>query len=140
MHVFAGFGHAPVRYHVPGAIQSAGSRCPWSEVDKRDSPVFRLHGGRGVVAAIRSVELDVESQGRGRDHLHSHTMAGAVTVGAFLLGWRCGPLGIILALAFTSLAIRLPIVYYLVGRRGPVATSDLWIGFWPTCPDGEPLI
>jgi O-antigen/teichoic acid export membrane protein len=75
-----------------------------------------------------------ESQGRGRDQLRNHTLAGAVTVGAFLIGLRWGPLGMVLSLAFTSLAIRLPIVYYLAGRRGPVTTGDLWIGFLSHLP------
>lgn len=70
-----------------------------------------------------------ESQGRGRDQLRNHTAAGAVTVVAYLLGLRWGPLGIIVALAIVSLVIRLPLVYFFAGRRGPVATRDLWIGF-----------
>jgi O-antigen/teichoic acid export membrane protein len=75
-----------------------------------------------------------ESQGRGRDQLHNHTLAGAVTVGSFLVGLHWGPLGMILALAFTSLVIRLPIVYYMAGRRGPVSAADLWIGFFSNLP------
>ncbi|MBZ5623487.1 MAG: lipopolysaccharide biosynthesis protein [Acidobacteriia bacterium] len=75
-----------------------------------------------------------ESQGRGRDQLHNHTLAGAVTVGAFWVGLRWGPHGMILALAFTSLVIRLPIVSYMAGRRGPVSTRDLWIGFFSNLP------
>lgn len=75
-----------------------------------------------------------ESQGRGRDQLHNHTLAGAVTVGAYLVGLHWGPLGMILALAFTSLVIRLPIVYYMVGRSGPVSAADLWGGFFSNLP------
>lgn len=75
-----------------------------------------------------------ESQGRGRDQLRNHTLAGAVTVGSFVVGLHWGPLGMILALAFTSLVIRLPIVYYLAGRSGPVSTSDLWLGFFSNLP------
>lgn len=70
-----------------------------------------------------------ESQGRGRDQLRNHTYSAAITLAAYLLGLRWGPLGIILAYAAISLLVRLPIVYHIAGRSGPVSTSDLWMGF-----------
>jgi len=75
-----------------------------------------------------------ESQGRGKDQLHTYTAAGAVTLGSYLVGLHWGPFGIVLSLAIASLVIRLPIVYYLVGRSGPVSTGDLWIGFLSHLP------
>jgi O-antigen/teichoic acid export membrane protein len=75
-----------------------------------------------------------ESQARGQDQLRNHTVAGAVTIISYLLGLRWGPLGVIVSVAITSLLIRLPIVYYLAGRRGPVGTRDLWIGFLSHLP------
>lgn len=75
-----------------------------------------------------------ESQARGQDQLRNHTAAGAVTIISYLLGLRWGPLGLILSVAITSLLIRLPIVYYIAGRRGPVRTQDLWIAFLSHLP------
>lgn len=75
-----------------------------------------------------------ESQGRGRDQLRNHTLAGAVTVAAYLVGLKWGPLGLVVSLAITSMVIRLPIVYYIAGRRGPVSTRDLWIAFLSHVP------
>jgi PST family polysaccharide transporter len=75
-----------------------------------------------------------QSQGRGRDQLHSHTAAGLITVAAYLLGLHWGPLGIIVSFAITSMVIRMPLVYYIAGRRGPVSTSDLWAGFFSQLP------
>lgn len=75
-----------------------------------------------------------QSQGRGRDQLHNHTAAGLITVAAYFVGLHWGPLGIILSLAVASMAIRLPLVYYIAGRRGPVSTSDLWAGFFAQLP------
>ena len=66
--------------------------------------------------------------------LHTYAAAGAVTVGAYLAGLPWGPLGMVMALAVTSLVIRLPILCYLAGRRGPVRTSDLWKGFLSHLP------
>ena len=68
-----------------------------------------------------------QSQGRGRDQLRNHTSAGLLTVAAYVLGLHWGPLGIVWSLAITSLLIRLPWVYYLAGRQGPVSTSDHWL-------------
>jgi len=75
-----------------------------------------------------------ESQGRGEDQLRNHTAAGAVTVMSYLLGLRWGPLGVVVSLAIVSILIRMPLVYYLAGRRGPVGTRDLWIGFLSHLP------
>jgi PST family polysaccharide transporter len=74
------------------------------------------------------------SQGRGLDLLHTYLVAGAVTVGAYLVGLPWGPLGMVLALAATSLMIRLPILYHLAGRRGPVSSADLWKSFFSHLP------
>jgi len=40
-----------------------------------------------------------------------------------------GPIGVIYSIAVISLLVRMPIVYYLAGRKGPVRTRDLWMGF-----------
>ncbi len=70
-----------------------------------------------------------ESQGRGKDQLTNHTAAGLVTIASFVLGLHWGPIGVVTSLAFVSLIVRLPIVYYIAGRSGPVSTRDLWMGF-----------
>jgi len=75
-----------------------------------------------------------ESQARGQDQLRNHTAAGLVTILAFFAGLRWGPLGLIVSLAITSLFVRMPIVYYIAGRRGPVSTRDLWMGFLSHLP------
>lgn len=67
-----------------------------------------------------------QSQGRGQDQLRSHTIAGFVTVAAYVVGLLWGPRGVILSLAVSTAAIQMPIVYYIGGRRGPVSTPDLW--------------
>lgn len=75
-----------------------------------------------------------QSQGRGQDQLRSHAAAGLVTVVAYVVGLIWGPLGLILSLAVASAAIRLPIVYYIAGRSGPVSTGDLWLSFFSQLP------
>src|SRR6266700_1478750 len=40
-----------------------------------------------------------------------------------------GPVGVAIAFSAIGLLIRMPILYYIAGRRGPVTTSDLWTRF-----------
>jgi PST family polysaccharide transporter len=70
-----------------------------------------------------------ESQGRGKDQLRNHALAGLVTVIAYSIGLHWGPLGVVAANAVMGILVRLPIVYFIAGRRGPVCTSDMWLGF-----------
>ena len=70
-----------------------------------------------------------ESQGRGKEQLRNHILAGSATFGSYVLGLHWGPIGVIYSIAVISLLVRMPIVYYLAGRKGPVRTRDLWMGF-----------
>jgi O-antigen/teichoic acid export membrane protein len=75
-----------------------------------------------------------ESQARGQDQLWNHTLAGGVTIISYLLGLHWGPIGVVTSLAIISFVIRLPLVYYIAGRSGPVGTGDLWMGFLSHLP------
>jgi len=102
------------------------------------SGVIPLFSAFAIVAASSPLaEVAVwlfQSQGRGREQLHSHALGGAVTLASYVIGSHWGPLGVIVALAITSMAIRMPIVFYIAGRRGPVATRDLWMAVFSHLP------
>jgi O-antigen/teichoic acid export membrane protein len=74
------------------------------------------------------------SQGRGKDMLIAQVINSCVTVVSFALGLPFGPVGVAAAFSVASLLIRLPLLYYMVGRRGPVRTSDLWLRFFRYVP------
>jgi O-antigen/teichoic acid export membrane protein len=74
------------------------------------------------------------SQGRGRDALAASMINSIVVVGSFLAGLPYGPFGVALSFSISGLLIRLPILYYIVGRRGPVSTRDLWSVFFKQLP------
>jgi PST family polysaccharide transporter len=98
-------------------------------------PLFSAFALVAISSPLQSVAPWIyQSQGRGRDQLRSHSAAGLVTVVAYVVGLIWGPLGLILSLAITSAAIRLPIVFYFAGRSGPVSTKDLWHGFFSQLP------
>jgi O-antigen/teichoic acid export membrane protein len=69
------------------------------------------------------------SQGRGKDIFRVTSINALLTLASFIVGLPFGPLGVAIAFSATGLLIRLPILYYVAGRRGPVSTSDLWVRF-----------
>jgi O-antigen/teichoic acid export membrane protein len=70
------------------------------------------------------------SQGRGKDILYQNLIAALFTAGSFAAGLPFGPVGVALSFSFSGLLLRLPILYYNVGRKGPVSTKDLWSKFF----------
>jgi PST family polysaccharide transporter len=98
-------------------------------------PLFEAFSIVAVSTPLMSICTWIyESQGRGRDQLQNHTIVGGVTIIAFLLGLRWGPIGVVTSLAIISFVVRLPIVYYIAGKSGPVKTRDLWMGFFTHLP------
>src|SRR5207245_8493021 len=57
-----------------------------------------------------------------------------VPLASFVIGLPFGPLGVAIAFSAIGLLGRLPILYYIAGRRGPVTTSDLWTRFFRQLP------
>jgi O-antigen/teichoic acid export membrane protein len=98
-------------------------------------PLFSAFAIVAVSSPLAEVAIWLfQSQGRGREQLYNHTLGGAVTLASYLIGLHWGPLGVIVATAITSMVIRMPMVYYFAGRRGPVATGDLWMAFFSHLP------
>jgi len=69
------------------------------------------------------------SQGRGKDIFRVTSINALLTLTSFIVGLPFGPLGVAIAFSAVGLLVRLPILYYVAGRRGPVRTSDLWTRF-----------
>jgi len=74
------------------------------------------------------------SQGRGRDMLTAGSINSLVTVLSFIAGLPFGPIGVAMAFSISGPLVRLPILYFIVGRRGPVRTIDLWVVFFRHVP------
>jgi O-antigen/teichoic acid export membrane protein len=74
------------------------------------------------------------SQGRGKDIFRVTSINAFLTLASFIVGLPFGPLGVAIAFSATGLMVRLPILYYIAGRRGPVSTSDLWTRFFRHLP------
>jgi O-antigen/teichoic acid export membrane protein len=74
------------------------------------------------------------SQGRGKDLFRATSILAVLTLASFVVGLPFGPVGVATAFSVSGLLIRLPILYHIVGRRGPVSTADLWMGFFRHLP------
>jgi polysaccharide transporter, PST family len=67
------------------------------------------------------------SQGRGKDIFRVASINAVLMLASFIVGLPFGPLGVAIAFSATGPLVRLPILFYIAGRRGPVSTSDLWM-------------
>lgn len=74
------------------------------------------------------------SQGRGRDILIAQSINSCALVLSFVAGLPYGPVGVAIAFSVSSLVVRLPLWYFIVGRRGPVRTADLFAVFFRHIP------
>lgn len=74
------------------------------------------------------------SQGRGRDMLIAQSINAVTVVISFLIGLPFGPLGVATAFSIAGPVVRLPLLYYYVGKSGPVRTADLWKVFFRQLP------
>ena len=74
------------------------------------------------------------SQGRGKDILIQNSIAAFLSLASFIAGLPFGPVGVAMAFSLSALLLRLPILYYNAGRKGPVSTKDLWTGFLSNLP------
>jgi O-antigen/teichoic acid export membrane protein len=78
----------------------------------------------------------LNTQGRGRDIMITGIIFSTTTVGSFVAGLPFGPVGVAASFSCVGLLLRVPIQYYIVGRSGPVSTSDLWnvtLRYLPNC-------
>src|SRR5207237_5665230 len=69
------------------------------------------------------------NHGRSKDYLATNSAASVLIVLAFFAGLPFGAFGVALSFSLSGLLIRLPILYWIIGRRGPVGVLDLWIRF-----------
>lgn len=99
------------------------------------APIFAGFALSGVSMSLAfPVSWLLISQGRDREMLRAYSILSILVIVAFLAGLPWGPEGIVLSYAFYGLTIRLPILYHLVGRSGPVTAKDLWTGFLSNAP------
>lgn len=74
------------------------------------------------------------SLGRSKDFFRWNLAYAIISISSFFIGLPFGPVGVAFAFSIGGIGVALPILYYLVGRSGPVSTKDLWFGFFRNLP------
>jgi O-antigen/teichoic acid export membrane protein len=74
------------------------------------------------------------SQARSRDLLTATIVLNALMAASFFIGVRHGALSLVLWYSISGLVVRLPLLYHLAGRSGPVRIADYWRGFLQHLP------
>jgi len=97
------------------------------------SPIFALLGFAGILQPIASTTgwLFV-TQGRTSDMFRWGLIGCTLTVGSILVGLPWGALGVAASYSFTSLAVVIPLLFWFVGRSGPVRTRDIYRTIGPS--------
>jgi O-antigen/teichoic acid export membrane protein len=95
----------------------------WAEV----ATLFALLGISGLIEPISNTTgwLFV-SQGRTREQLRWGMVGTTLTIAAIVSGLPWGPAGVATAYGVTGLCIRTPLLFWFVGRAGPVRTRDMY--------------
>ncbi|MGF1626799.1 MAG: lipopolysaccharide biosynthesis protein [Alphaproteobacteria bacterium] len=93
----------------------------WDQV----SPILTALGFAGLMQPLNNCTGWLfMSQGRGGEFARIGLFSAATAIGAFIAGLPYGPLGVAIAYAVSEY-IRTPIVWWYVGRKGPVGYRDV---------------
>jgi len=95
----------------------------WSDV----SAIFALLGIAGILQPVASTAgwLFI-TQGRAEDMFRWGLIGGTLTITAILLGLPWGATGVAASYSLTNLLVVVPLLWWFVGRRGPVRTVDFY--------------
>lgn len=96
------------------------------------APIFALLGIVGMLEPVTfTMGWLLISQARTKDVLQLGIVNGVISVISILAGLRWGALGVAASYAITGLVVRKPIIFWWVGRAGPVRTSDIYRTIFP---------
>ncbi|MGD9968424.1 MAG: lipopolysaccharide biosynthesis protein [Hyphomonadaceae bacterium] len=99
------------------------------------APAAPIFAWLTLAAIHRPVSLTMNllfiSQGRARAYLAWSIFSAAISVAAFVIGLRWGAIGVAAAFALNDLFVRLPALWWVVTRVGPIRMADLYIAAAP---------
>jgi PST family polysaccharide transporter len=92
------------------------------------APIFQWLGLCGIHQVMTStMGWLFLSQGRGGDYFKIGIYGSVTTLLSFAIGLPWGPIGVAAAYAISDYIVRVPVVWFIAGRRGPVGTHELYI-------------
>ena len=66
------------------------------------------------------------TQGRTREMFHWGMIGGSIAIIAILVGLPWGAIGVAAAYGLSDLCLSTPLLFWFVGRKGPIRTADLY--------------
>lgn len=100
----------------------------WDEASR----IFALLGIGGLVLPFSyTIGWLLVSQGRAEEQLRLGTLNAALIIASIVAGLPWGAAGVAAGVGLGALLVRTPLLFALVGRRGPVGTRDLYLGGAP---------
>jgi len=98
------------------------------------APIFFWLGLAGLhQVATSTLGWLLISQTRNRDLLITGAVGCLISVAAFVVGLPDGALGVARAYAIADIVIKMPFVWWVISRSGPVRLPDLLTAAWPHC-------
>jgi O-antigen/teichoic acid export membrane protein len=89
--------------------------------------IFMLLGVAAIIQPVSKTALWLfTTQGRSREIFKWGVMSAVIAVVSILAGLHWGATGVAASYAVTDLCISTPLLFWYVGRRGPVRQSDLY--------------
>jgi PST family polysaccharide transporter len=89
--------------------------------------IFALLGLAAVIQPVTRAALWLfTTQGRGREIFKWGVMSGIIAVVSIIAALPWGTVGVAASYAATDLFVSTPLLFWYVGRRGPVRTADLY--------------
>lgn len=91
------------------------------------SRIFLLLGITGMFQPIANTTGWLFlTQGRSKDMFHWGLISGPITIGSIFLGLPWGAIGVATSYAVTRVLVTDPLLFWFVGRKGPVRTIDFY--------------
>ncbi|HKO62558.1 MAG TPA: lipopolysaccharide biosynthesis protein [Pyrinomonadaceae bacterium] len=91
------------------------------------SRIFLLLGITGMFQPIANTSGWLFlTQGRSKDMFHWGLISGPITVGSICIGLPWGAIGVATSYALTRVLLTDPLLFWFVGRKGPVRTIDFY--------------
>jgi len=95
----------------------------WREAGR----IFMLLGVAAIIQPVtRTVPWLFTTQGRARELLHWGFISSFIAIISIVAGLRWGAMGVAAAYAATDVCITTPLLFWYVGRRGPVHAADFY--------------
>lgn len=89
--------------------------------------IFMLLGVAAIIQPVtRTASWLFSTQGRTRDLFHWGLIGGAIAIISIIVGMPWGAVGVAAGYAIGDLCVSTPLLFWYIGRRGPVRTADFY--------------